>query len=235
MAFDSVFESGIESGDVFNFKSISLPLVADFLSLERDDKPVVLDFSPANQEIVQFVAQHRCVYISSSTLMASLVPFAGQNTEESVLALDHYFTTSRNALEKYENGKPIGAILVWDLFHYLSRENIISIMAHLSPMCMKGACLSAFVWQTDKIPKIPGSFRIVDPNQVEYQINTIETIQPQVLLAAQSIVNMMPSFIPIRMLASPSGIFEITLEFNELVDPPDPRVISTDQLTGHYR
>lgn len=234
MGFDSIFGPNVETGDVFDFKSISLPLVADFLSQEHDNKPIVLDFAPANHDIVQFVAQYECIYVTSSNLTSFLIHFE-DSTEDSGVSPNEYFKSHLTTLDKYKDSTLIGAILVWDLFHYLSRENIIAIMARLSPMCMKGACLSAFVWQSDKIPKSPGMFRIAEPDRVEYQIRTLETARTQVLLAAQSIVNMMPSFTPLRMLASPSGLLEITLEFNELVDPPNPNVMPTHQLTGHYR
>lgn len=235
MEFDSIFGRNVQPGDVFSFKSISLPLVEKFLSQECGRKPIVIDFALANHNIVQTVAQYESIYISTSALTSNLIESAQHRADETENFFDEQLKSHLSILDKYKDSASIGAILVWDTFQYLSRESIIAIMAHLSPLCMKGACLSAFVWQSDRIPKIPGAFSTVEMSRVEYQIKTLETTATQFLLAAQSMVNMMPSFAPLRILASDSGVFDITLEFSELAEPPDPRIIPLDQLTGHYR
>ena len=229
------FRTAHRAGDRIRFDSIGIDLISEYLSQDHVAKPGVLDFAPADNNVIQHFADCNCIYYSSPDIFHSLLDsdsnYPSSNLDLSLTNLLH------NQLEQVKSrheSSPIGAILVWDLFNYIERKNIIKIMASISPLCRKGARLSALIWLTEKIPILPGLFTVSSDSKIEYEFTTSETTNASIL-AAQTIVGMMPSFRPHRMAASDTGILEVILEFDELVDAPNPKVIPASQLTGVFR
>ena len=115
-------------------------------------------------------------------------------------------------------------ILVWDVFNYLSRRNIIDLMAIVSPVCAPGAFLYLFNWTRKDMPDLPGNFDFQDDGDLVYTTNTSE-IKLSPTFSPQSFKDMMPSFTLHRTLANREGFYEILLQFHQLEEAPDPELI----------
>ncbi len=229
------FRTTHQVGDQISFDSVGINLISEYLSEDHEIKPGILDFAPADNNVFQHFAESNCIYYSSQKLIESFLMSAEDGVDSNI---DQHFADLFPSQwiqhEDVSSCNPIAAILVWDLFNYLSRTKIIKVMTIISRLCRKGARLYALVWLTDRIPNLPGNFRVAADGKIEYQFNSSElSIAPK--LAAQTIVSMMPSFIPHRMYASDTGILEVILEFDKFVEPPELNVIPSSQLTGMFR
>ena len=116
-------------------------------------------------------------------------------------------------------------ILVWDIFNYMSRRNIIDLMAIVSPMCSPGAFLYLFNWMRKEMPNVPGKFDFLEDGDLEYATNTSE-IKLSPTYSPLSFKDMMPSFRLHRTLANRAGFYEILLQFHQLAEAPDPNLIT---------
>ena len=228
------FRVAHQKGDRISFDSVGLSLILDFLSEDHEFKSGLLDFAPADNNVIQHFKDCNCIYYSSNSLSESLLHAEDNHVEFDLARLLSTPSVSRSEKQdSWNKNNAVGAILVWDLFNYLSRAKIIKIMSAISPICRKGTRLYALVWLTDRMPALPGKFSLTADGKIEYQFNSSDmTAAP--ILAAQTIVSMMPSFKSHRMSASDTGILEVILEFDQLVDPPDSNVLSSNLLTGVY-
>ncbi len=213
------------------YDSIGIELIADYLDQDNSQKPIVIDFAQQNHSAINYFCQFPCVYIISTNFasnMLSNLDFADKNSNCKI-DFNSYFSK----LTEHKNSNPIGAILTWDYFNYFRREEIIKLMAFLSPMCRKGTRLFALTWLTDLIPSTPGLFEIQNPPKLSYQTTTTDTIATP-NNSAPSLVSMMPSFQPLKIKATREGILEIVLEFNNLVEPPDLNMIPSQTLSAFH-
>ncbi len=230
------FRTAHRRGDRIRFDSVGIDLVCEYLSLEHETKPGALDFAPADNNLIQHFADCNCIYYAAPSIfdefLSSQQYHLGDELDSGLSKLMKNCLDKQKRIGKDDNANdPVGAILVWDLFNYIGREKIIRLMASISPLCRKGARLWALIWLTEKIPSLPGRFTMTTDRKVVYEYTTSEMVSTS-SLAAQTVVSMMPSFKPHRMSASDTGILEVILEFDTLVDPPDSNLISSSQLTG---
>ncbi len=222
-------------GEWISFRSVGLPVVLEDLRSPKFKKPRVVDFAPINKDLFELFRDLEWVYYSSNRLICSLVE-TGANKE--LRSQDDTFSEAKHQFVRSLNGTQfddaIGAIFVWDFFNYLDRFDIIELMAYLSPLCKQGTLLSAFIWLANEIPSVPGSFRLKQIDTVEYRLKTHEISSARPIPTAQSLISMMPSFKPVRLLASDSGVMEVLFEFDELAEPPNPNIIPSGQLSSNY-
>ena len=136
------------------FSSLGINLVAEYVSAESEDKHVVLDLSYAKQSVVNFMSELDCIYIVTNAIKSLT-----KNVECRLRDEDHpnpdYSIIFRRIFAR-EPPHSISAILVWDLFNYLPRTDIIGLMSFLSPCCRRGARLFAISWLTETVPGSPG-------------------------------------------------------------------------------
>ena len=213
------------------YDSIGVELIADYLDQENSQKPIVVDFARQNYSAINYFCQFPCTYIISTNFASNMLSNLDLTNENSKSKID--FSSYFSKLAQHTNSNSIGAILTWDYFNYFKREEIINLMAFLSPMCRKGTRLFAMTWLTDLIPSTPGSFEIQEPPKILYQKTTTETIDTP-NNSASSLVSMMPSFQPLKIKATREGILEIVLEFSNLVEPPDPNMIPSQTLSAFH-
>jgi hypothetical protein len=210
------------------FSSLGINLVAEYVSAESEDKHVVLDLSYARQSVVNFMSELDCIYIVTNAINSLT-----NNVECRLRDEDHpnpdYSKIFRSIFAR-EPPHSISAILVWDLFNYLPRTDIIGLMSFLSPCCRRGARLFAISWLTETVPGSPGIFELTQNKEIIYEATSQDFISSPEYLA-QSLVDMMPSFIPNRLSVTRSGMLEVILEFDELATPPDPEIIPSRRLS----
>ena len=211
------------------FSSLGINLVAEYVSAESEDKHVVLDLSYAKQSVVNFMSELECIYIVTNAINSLT-----NNVECRLRDKDHpipdYSKIFRSIFAR-EPPHSISVILVWDLFNYLPRTDIIGLMSFLSPCCRRGARLFAISWLTETVPGSPGIFELTQNKEIIYEAASQDLISSPEYLA-QSLVDMMPSFIPNRLSVTRSGMLEVILEFNELATPPDPEIIPSRRLSS---
>lgn len=63
-------------------------------------------------------------------------------------------------------------ILTWDLFNYLSREEIGVLAGHLRRFSRETAPLVSLIWTTQRIPANPNRYAIIDRETLEYRPTT---------------------------------------------------------------
>ena len=137
-------------------------------------------------------------------------------------------------LKRVSKGDPVNVILTWDLFNYLSRKSVVNLMALLSPFCRKGALLHALSWTEAIVPHYPLLFELNETNEIVCGFPNRDTLEFRPY-TAQSIRSMMPSFQIVRMRALSIGLQDSLLEFRELVDPPNPELITMQSHIPLYR
>ena len=197
--------------------------------------PFVLDFAPTRMGVAKYFLSKECRYFSSFHFLEYLRKFGihGSLEQKETIPVRELFGRYFEQLEGSLNDKSIGVILTWDYFNYLTRQQIIEIMAHLSPLCLPGAKLIAYIVKTKNISISPKEFDVTNNETVEYIESSLEEIE-QVSLPTHNLISMMPSFRQDRMFASKSGIIEIVLEFNKFEPPPDPNSLGIHNLVGGY-
>ncbi len=229
------FNVAHQVGDRISFESLGFKCIYEHLSQKLDCKPRILDFAPADPNMIQFCGLCEGIYYSSADLFSSILISNDQRGRENPdVSFSDLIMRKLKSLNDRMNGRPLDVIVTWDLFNYLNRSNIIDMMALLSPMCREGSLLYSLIWLTDTMPSIPGGFSLASTSSVVYEFKGIDKI-PTPRITAQSIISMMPSFKQNSLLASESGVLEAILEFDELTDPPDPNIIPSNLLTGVFR
>jgi len=223
------FRSANQTGDRIQFRSIAVDILSQHFAEAHPIQLGIFDFAPADNGVIQHFAIQNCIYYSTQLIYDSFFDAEKINSQANLTHLLNNLLLRQ--LDKNKNCVPLGAVLVWDIFNYCSRAQIIEIMSAISLRCTKGTKLHALLWQTEKIPSLPGRFTVTTNRKIEYQFNTDEKTYAS-FLAAQTIIDMMPSFKACRMSASDSGILEVILEFDELAEPPYPTTISSSLLTG---
>ncbi len=188
----------------------------------------VLDFGGPNQAILDSLDGYNYRYtICNLVEVTSEHLSSSQNDTE---LIDKLMENVKSRLDHTDH--PISAIFVWDLFNYLGRSDIISLMGYISSHCRKGARLHSISWLTDTIPSVPGLYELERNFNIKYSNQSNQHIQPPGY-SAPNLISMMPSFESHRLEIFRLGILEVMLRFNSLVASPDPSMIPTTQLMAY--
>ena len=210
------------------FSSLGINLVSEYVSAESEDKHVVLDLATVRQSVVNFMSELDCIYI-----VTNAIDSLTNNVECRLKDEDHPnpdYSKIFRSIFAHDPPHSISVILVWDLFNYLPRTDIIGLMSFLSPYCRRGARLFAISWLTETVPASPGCFELAQNKEIIYEATSQNFVSSPEYLA-QTLVDMMPSFIPNRLSVTRSGMLEVILEFDELAAPPDPEIIPSRRLS----
>ncbi|MDE0309202.1 MAG: hypothetical protein OXI60_05150 [Acidiferrobacterales bacterium] len=204
--------------------------IVEYLGKNDDTQHIILDLSGGNQSILDFFARFNSLYLVANA-RKSLSFSRINNTGPTDPNHKKYSDIFRAVLPSHVYSD-VNVILVWDYFNYMERFEIINLMHFLSPHCREGAKLFAISWLTESIPSLPGDFGLhVEGDQIVYESSTDEVISsPE--YSAQSLVDLMPSFIPYKLSVNISGMLEVLLEFNQLETSPSPYVIPSAKLSS---
>ena len=221
------------------FDSVGISSIQAALANNSDSsKNVVLDFGGPCQAIVDSFgsASAKIVIVN---LFESLSDHEAQSNPES----DELDTDSDSAIFYDDligrfligpDPTPVSVILTWDIFNYLSRTEIISLMSYLSPYCHKGTLLFSISWLTESIPSIPGNFDLTMDGEVIYTLSSKKlTKAPE--YSARKLMDMMPSFEQYKLAVTKSGMLEMILEFQALENSPNPKTIPASRLMAFNR
>ena len=215
------------------FSSTGLRELAEYLDFDHDEKHSILDLSGGCQSVLDYFCRYDCIYLVANAKNSFAFSRINQHSEITDPNQGNYSEIFRNVLPT-RMPADVSTILTWDYFNYMERYEIINLMEFLSPYCRPGAKLFAISWLTDTIPKSPSQFDTTIDNEIIYELSTDETISsPE--YSAQSLVDMMPSFIPHRLSVTRSGMLEVLLEFKQLESAPNPYVIPSAKLSSFER
>ena len=145
--------------------SSSLALKVLYDQLRHQRKYHVLDLGPALGANVDFFSQFSCkVYIEDFYRTLSSFDYLSED-ELSYQAVFEY-------LLPYEKNTRFDIILGWDLFNYLERDELQSLILHLGHFCHKGTLLFALISTSQYLPEKPTTFQIVNHDRLLYQTNS---------------------------------------------------------------
>ncbi len=180
-------------------KSLGFNVLLDMMRGDRTYS--VLDLGPALKENVRFWSQFRCrlylhdFYRSYRERKAGIVPVA--ESEEAVFS----------ALLQFDEGTVFDIILAWDLFNYFGLRELEALVQRLGRWCRQGTRVFAMISSHPKIPASPTIFRILNREQISYEIPTRET-RPNPRYQPRDIDKLMARFTVIKSFLLHNGIRE---------------------------
>ncbi len=135
--------------------------------LDSEDRKVeILDLGAACGETLAFYSGLSCrLHFADSYADMKGRPRDEEETTDDILA-------AYAAALPFRSGTRFDLILSWDLFNYLSREEIEGLTRHLRRFSSDSAPLVSLIWNTPKIPAQPHHYAIVDAETLEYRPTT---------------------------------------------------------------
>ncbi len=158
-------EESIEGSSPEPEASASLALKVLYDQLRHQRKYHILDLGPALGDNVDFFSQFSCkVYIEDFYRTLTSFDYLSED-KLSYQAVFEY-------LLPYQKNTRFDIILGWDLFNYLERDELQSLILHLGHFCHKGTLLFALISTSKYIPEEPTTFQIVNHDRLLYQTNS---------------------------------------------------------------
>ena len=179
-------------------KSLGLNVLLDLVRGDRSYS--ILDLGPALEANVRFWSQFSCwlhirdFYRSYREWKAAFVP-----EEES-------------ALLPFSDETVFDIILAWDLFNYFDLRELEALVQRLSRWCRPGTRLFALISSLPKISVSPTMFRILNREQISYEIPTQDT-RPCPRHQPGDIARLMARFTVISSFLLRHGIQEYVFAF----------------------
>ena len=177
----------------------SLVLKALLDRLRRFQRPSVLDLGAPVGSNLDLLSALSC-RVSIADVHRLLVGEPGRRAAEPFPSL----------LERLLPAAPqerFAAVLSWDLFNYMRRDQIQALVARLAPTLEAGAQLLAFVWTRPSIPSAPLRYRMLDDENVVGE-GAREPERPAPLYKQPDFARMMPGFAVSRSYLLRNGIQE---------------------------
>jgi len=158
-------EEPIEDSSPEPEASVSLALKVLYDQLRHQRKYHILDLGPALGANVDFFSQFSCkVYIEDFYRTLTSFDYLSED-KLSYQAVFEY-------LLPYQKNTRFDIILGWDLFNYLERDELQSLILHLGHFCHKGTLLFALISTSKHVPEKPTTFQIVNHDRLLYQTNS---------------------------------------------------------------
>jgi hypothetical protein len=168
----------------------------------------ILDLGPAFEANVRFWSQFSCklyirdFYRSYREWKAAVVP-----KEESGKA-------AFSALLPFSDETVFDIILAWDIFNYFDLRELEALVQRLSRWCRPGTRLFALISALPNIPASPTMFRILNREQMIYEIPTQKT-RPCPRHQPRDILKLMERFSVSSSFLLRQGIQEYVFTFKE--------------------
>jgi hypothetical protein len=173
-------------------KSLGLNVLLD--PVRGDRSYSILDLGPALEANVRFWSQFSCrlhihdFYRSYREWKAAVVP-----DEESERA-------AFSALLPFSDETVFDIILAWDIFNYFDLRELKALVQKLNRWCRPGTKVFALISSLPDIPVSPTIFRILNREQMAYEIPTQETRpcprhQPRDIVRLMARFNVSSSFL----------------------------------------
>ena len=189
----------------------ALALKAFLDGLPPESRPAVLDLGPPLAGNIKFLSALSC-RVRVADLLRSL----------SSESLDDRRPEAMGAL--YERLLPFSpderfdALLAWDVFDYMRRDQVVSLMARLTPVCGPGALAHVLVSTRGQIPVTPMRHRILDRESLAVD-GRCEPVRASPRYTQSDLGRMMPGFTVQRSFLLRNGIQEYLLARGDARQP----------------
>ena len=147
----------------------SLGLEALLKQVQPDRSYAVLDLGRALSHNVEFWSRYICK-IHFVDFYGSLVTSKEYPPPEGVS-----FGSVLQSVMPFDPSDRFDIVLTWDLFNYLAPAEIESMVLYLSSFCQPGALLLTLISSQPEMPSAPMSFRIVEQDQMIYEMQSSES------------------------------------------------------------
>lgn len=171
-----------------------------FDELERRRSPAVLDLGPSVTENVTQLS-HLTSELTIQDSFRSSGGAQGQRAE-----VFRFSSAESISLPDEEGGWD--AILMWDLVHYVERDQAGVLGARLGRIARPGAILYLIASATAPIPTSPIPFRILSRDRLSYEVDPATSVAPP-QFRAREIEGMLADFEPRRLFQLRSGLMEM--------------------------
>jgi hypothetical protein len=179
-------------------------LKAVLSALRPTSRRAVLDLGPALGSNVEFLSALRC-RVRIVDLHRSVIGESIERREPKP------FEALLERLLPLAPEEAFDALLAWDVFNYLRRDQVAALMARLARACRSGAPVLAFLWTRRQMPVLPLRFRIADRENVVWE-GPRDTFRPSPRYSANDVARMTPGFVVKGSFLLRNGIQEYLLE-----------------------
>ena len=188
------------------------PAVINSLGLQalldgvRDDQSyTILDLGPARESNVRFWSEFSC-WLHVHDFYRTLLEWKAVGPAEELVEPD--FSTRL----AFGEDTVFDIILTWDLFNYLELSELEALAQELSRWSRRGTRLFALVSSLPRISVSPLMFRILNREQLTYELPSQRT-KPCPRHSPRDIARLMGRFIVSRSFLSRQGIQEYVFTF----------------------
>jgi hypothetical protein len=141
----------------------SLGLAALFEGITGQAKVQVLDLGSAVGSNIDYLSRFGCKLFIED-LYAAIAARTGGASGDVRLGSDFFAD-----FLSFPADTCFDAVLAWDLFNYLDREELSDLALYLARFCRPGALMLSLVTIGKQMPQQPMRFRIVDPQHLAYE------------------------------------------------------------------
>lgn len=165
----------------------SMGLNALLQDLREDSTYFILDLGKAMAANIEFWSRFSCMlYVEG---FCTTLPAQSDDAAEG----EPWTPTFLEQLLPIPAQTRFDLVLCWDILSYLSYEQASALLAHLAKFCKPGTLLFALFWVATKIPEYPVTFKIVDPEHLEY-VDMGPATRPGPAFQARDIGRLMEDF-----------------------------------------
>lgn len=188
----------------FAYRSLGLQALLDRVTDDRSYS--ILDLGPAVEANVRFWSEFSCcLYIQDFWRSYRDKKAASEPAED----VDGSAFSGRLA---FRADTVFDIVLAWDLFNYLDLRELEAFVQRLSRWCRRGTRLFALISHLPRISASPMKFKILDCEQMVYEVPT-QLTRPCPRHSPRDVARMMGRFIVSRSFLSRHGIREYVFAF----------------------
>lgn len=183
-------------------RSLALPQLLRCLHPEAH--PSLLDLGMAVGPNLEFLAAYSC-RVRIADLYRSIQAEPPESGEPEA------FPGLLARLLPLEESERFDAVLAWDLFNYLRRDQATALMTWLAPACTPRTIVFALISTLAQIPGVPLRFRILDDQHLAWDAAS-RTTRPSPRFTQPDLRRMLPGFRVKSSYILRNGIQEYLLE-----------------------
>lgn len=155
----------VASQDLVTQSSQALKMLCQ--GLRGDKTHSILDLGSATKENIDFYSNF-ARKIQIEDFYDSLNSPASSSSEEEGDGVNKSF----EHMLPYTRDTRFDIIFTWDLFNYLTRDQLQKLVAHLGKFCNRRAILFSLITNGQYVPEHPIGFRILDQENLSYLAGT---------------------------------------------------------------
>jgi hypothetical protein len=140
----------------------SLALRALLEGLHRERRPAVLDLGPPLSGNLKFLSALSCrVRVADFYRSLAAEPLESRRPESMPALVERLLPLAPD--ERFD------AVLAWDVFDYLRKDQARAVMARLLPRFERQAQMLMLVSMRRQLPAVPARYRILDRENLDYE------------------------------------------------------------------